>query len=66
MTAAAPGLVLTDAGVPARCDPRYPDFIDHIVLDPAAAAGAGGFAETVFAPGQDPSDHCPISIRVVR
>ena len=58
--ASAPLLLLTE-GVPFRCDPRFPAFIDHMV--------AGGGAEAMLAPGSfreaprhDPHpDHCAIS-----
>lgn len=59
-------LVLTDAGVTPRCDPRYRDFIDHIVLDRRAGGQFSRFAETTFPKGQHPSDHCPISLDLRR
>ena len=55
-------LTLGDAGTTPHCDPRFHDFIDHIVLDKRAAADLSGFRETVFAPGRHPSDHCPVSV----
>ncbi len=58
--ATTPLLLLTE-GVPFRCDPRFPAFIDHMV--------AGGGAEAMLVPGsfreaprRDPHpDHCAIS-----
>ena len=52
---------LLTQGVPFRCDPRFPAFIDHMV--------AGGGAETMLAPDSfreapqrgPHSDHCAIS-----
>lgn len=52
-------LTLADAGVSPKCDPKFHDFIDHIVLDKRAGADLGGFREVTFAQGH-PSDHCPI------
>lgn len=58
-------LRLADAGTPPRCDPRYRDFIDHIVLDRRAGATMIGFAETTYAAGADHlSDHCPVSVNL--
>ena len=55
-------------GEPARCQERYPDFIDHIVLDPRAASRfvAGSFEQFDYgvSEAEHPSDHCPIAIRV--
>ena len=54
-------LVLPSAGVPFRCDPRYPAFIDHLV------AGGGGEVMLVDGsfrewPRQRPHpDHCAVS-----
>lgn len=45
----------------ARCDPRYTDFIDHIILDRRAAHNAHRFQEWEF-PQAPLSDHCAISI----
>ena len=64
------GVTLLDAaeGKAATCVQRYPDFIDHIVLDPAAAARRvpGSFAEFTYGVAEDqhPSDHCPVSITI--
>lgn len=44
----------------ARCDPRYSDFIDFIVLDRRAAADLQSFDERTFA-GEGLSDHCAIT-----
>ncbi len=62
-------LVLTTEGLRQQCwDSRYPDYIDHIVLDGRAAAWMveRSFAELVY---DEPaelrdvlSDHCPISV----
>jgi len=47
---------------------RYPDFIDHIVLDRRAAAWLlpHSFQQTLYAEGETArlSDHCPISVRL--
>ena len=64
------GVPLLDAaeGKAATCVQRYPDFIDHIVLDAAAAARRvpGSFVEFTYGVAEDqhPSDHCPVSIRI--
>ncbi|TCZ78986.1 endonuclease/exonuclease/phosphatase family protein [Lysobacter sp. N42] len=47
----------------AQCNPRYRDFIDHIVLDRRAAADLAGFDEATYA-GEALSDHCAISARL--
>lgn len=47
----------------ARCNPRYRDFIDHIVLDRQAAADLVAFEEATF-PGDSLSDHCAIAARL--
>lgn len=47
----------------ARCNPRYRDFIDHIVLDRRAAADLAGFDETTYN-GPALSDHCVVSARL--
>jgi exonuclease III len=53
-------------GKGATCVQRYPDFIDHIVLDPAAAARRvqGSFSEFTYGVAEDqhPSDHCPVTL----
>lgn len=56
---------LADAagGQHARCNPRYRDFIDHIVLDRRATAALVQFEEATY--GGDPlSDHCAIRARL--
>lgn len=59
-------LTLADAGQKARCQTRYPDFIDHIVLGGGAAARLvpGSFNELLYdePDGEGPSDHCPASV----
>lgn len=66
------GAPLVDAaeGQASRCLERYPDFIDHIVLDASAAARRvpGSFEQFDYGVAEDdhPSDHCPISVRVNR
>jgi endonuclease/exonuclease/phosphatase family metal-dependent hydrolase len=62
------GAMLVNAaeGRRASCLQRYPDFIDHIVLDPRAAARkiSGSFEEFSYGVDEEshPSDHCPIAI----
>lgn len=48
---------------PARCNPRYRDFIDHIVLDRRATAALVQFEEATYA-GDRLSDHCAIRARL--
>jgi endonuclease/exonuclease/phosphatase family metal-dependent hydrolase len=47
----------------ARCNPRYKDFIDHIVLDQRAAADLLAFEEATYT-GESLSDHCAIAARL--
>ena len=47
----------------ARCNPRYKDFIDYIVLDRQATAGLLAFEESTFT-GDSLSDHCAIAARL--
>lgn len=47
----------------ARCNPRYRDFIDFIVLDRRANRSLGEFEEKVFE-GESLSDHCAVSARL--
>lgn len=48
-----------------RCDPRFKDFIDHIVLDKRAAGDLVGFEELTYdQDGERPSDHCPVAARL--
>ncbi|MEZ5958434.1 MAG: endonuclease/exonuclease/phosphatase family protein [Hyphomonadaceae bacterium] len=54
-------LSLAAGAVGAHCDPRYGQFIDHIVLDRRATAGASGFREWTFGDARL-SDHCAISV----
>ena len=53
-------LALASGDQSARCNPRYRDFIDFIVLDRRATEDLRGFAEKTFA-GEGLSDHCAIS-----
>ncbi|HEY4582856.1 MAG TPA: endonuclease/exonuclease/phosphatase family protein [Lysobacter sp.] len=46
----------------AQCNPRYRDFIDHIVLDRRAAVGLERVEEFTHADGAAPlSDHCAVA-----
>ena len=56
-------LALASGEQNARCNPRYRDFIDFIVLDRRAAAGVESFEEKTYA-GDALSDHCAISARL--
>ncbi|MES2858612.1 MAG: endonuclease/exonuclease/phosphatase family protein [Pseudomonadota bacterium] len=47
----------------ARCNPRYRDFIDFIVLDRRAATDLVGFEERTYA-GDALSDHCAVAARL--
>ena len=47
----------------ARCNPRYKDFIDYIVLDRRAAADLLAFEEGTYT-GESLSDHCAIAARL--
>jgi len=49
----------------ARCNPRYSDFIDHIVLGRRAAADQLGFEEKTYE-AEALSDHCAITITLDR
>lgn len=60
-TPANADLSLAAGDRPARCNPRYSDFIDHIVLDRRAANVSSGFAEHTYA-GEALSDHCAVSV----
>lgn len=61
-------LVDAAGGRNATCKQRYRDFIDHIVLGPAAAERLrpGSFEEFTYgvAEAEYPSDHCPIAVRL--
>jgi len=56
-------LALASGDQSARCNPRYRDFIDFIVLDLRATAHLRGFEEKTFE-GDALSDHCAISARL--
>lgn len=56
-------LALASGAQPARCNPRYRDFIDFIVLDRRAATDLAAFEETTFNAAAL-SDHCAISARL--
>lgn len=54
-------LSLAEGDSRPKCDPRYKEFIDHIVLDARAARDLAGFEEQAYAPHDaHPSDHCPV------
>ena len=53
-------LALASADEPARCNPRYRDFIDFIVLDRRASEGLQRFEEQTYG-GEGLSDHCAIT-----
>lgn len=53
-------LALASGDQSARCNPRYRDFIDFIVLDRRATADLRGFEEKTFE-GEGLSDHCAVS-----
>jgi len=56
-------LTLASGAARPQCDPRYDQFIDHIVLDRRASVGASGFREWTFG-GARLSDHCAISVEL--
>jgi endonuclease/exonuclease/phosphatase family metal-dependent hydrolase len=62
------GVNLVDAanGARATCEARFPDFIDHIVLNTKASARMvpGSFQEFTYGvpEARHPSDHCPVAI----
>lgn len=56
-------LALASGDQSARCNPRYRDYIDFIVLDRRAAADLRGFEEKTFE-GEGLSDHCAVSARL--
>ena len=61
ISSSAPALELAAAGRRSRCDPRFPEFIDHLVLGGGAETmrKAGSFRE---APRKGPHpDHCAVS-----
>jgi endonuclease/exonuclease/phosphatase family metal-dependent hydrolase len=53
-------LALASGDRSARCNPRYRDFIDFVVLDRRATAGLRGFEEANFE-GEGLSDHCAVA-----
>lgn len=53
-------LTLASGDRGARCNPRYADFIDFIVLDRRAATGLRGFEEKTYT-GEALSDHCAVA-----
>lgn len=56
-------LRLADAGTSPRCDPRYSEFIDHIVLDRRAGGLMTDFKEFSSQTGAEHlSDHCPVFV----
>jgi endonuclease/exonuclease/phosphatase family metal-dependent hydrolase len=63
-------LSLAGQGLTAKCDPRYRDFIDHLVLNRLAGLHLrpGSFRELPYDAGDSPrpSDHCPVSVRLKR
>lgn len=57
-------LSLAAGAAVAQCDPRYRQFIDHIVLDRRASPVASGFHEWTFGEARL-SDHCAVSIELL-
>lgn len=53
-------LALASGDQTARCNPRYRDYIDFIVLDRRSASDLRGFEEKTFE-GEGLSDHCPVA-----
>jgi endonuclease/exonuclease/phosphatase family metal-dependent hydrolase len=54
-------LTLAEGVARPRCDPRFREFIDHIVLDARASRDLVGFQEQTYdANDGRPSDHCPV------
>lgn len=53
-------LALASGSTGARCNPRYRDFIDFIILDRRATQDLEGFEETTFS-GEGLSDHCAVA-----
>lgn len=60
-----PDLALAGAGRTPACDPRYTQFIDHIIIAGLDAPHAGQFSEWPYE-GARLSDHCPISVELSR
>ncbi|MFN3313124.1 MAG: endonuclease/exonuclease/phosphatase family protein [Hyphomonas sp.] len=61
-------LHIAGAGTGPACDPRYTEFIDFILMNDAAKSGkvTGSFRETTDTAPERPSDHCPISVDLLR
>ena len=61
-------LIITNAGMCAKCVARYKDFIDHIAVGVRTAARIvpGSFSEYSYGGPEDahPSDHCPSSVTI--
>lgn len=56
-------LSLAEGLATPKCDPRFKEFIDHIVLDARATRDLAGFEELTYAPTDGhPSDHCPVLV----
>ena len=53
-------LSLAQGGTGPKCDPRFSEFIDHVVLDARAGRDLAGFEELTYVSGDRPSDHCPV------
>lgn len=54
-------LTLAEGQITPRCDPRFKEFIDHIVLDARTTRDLAGFEEQAYDPADGhPSDHCPV------
>ena len=53
-------LMLASGDRSAKCNPRYSDFIDFVVLDKGAAADFGHFEELTYV-GETLSDHCAVA-----
>lgn len=53
-------LMLASGDQSAKCNPRYSDFIDFVVLDKRAAADFGHFEELTYM-GEPLSDHCAVA-----
>ena len=60
-TPANADLSLAEGATGPKCDPRFSEFIDHVVLDARASRDLKGFEELTYAAGGErPSDHCPV------
>ncbi|CAN5212960.1 endonuclease/exonuclease/phosphatase family protein [soil metagenome] len=54
-------LSLAEGTTTPKCDPRFNEFIDHILLDARATRDLAGFQEQTYAAVDGhPSDHCPV------